>query len=254
MKRSYKVLGALVVAATLYPLWSTSLGYAKCDHHPQPSYGYRDVLTQIQPLEHLSQGGYEGPRTVAQVLAQSNFGIGTFTGLDGEMVALNGVVYQAPANGLLRVATPQEHIPFATLTRFHAEMSTQSTAALDTYVALQALLSTEFSDPNAILAIQLHGTFSYLKLRAPQKQTPPYPTLTEALKTQAIFEHTNIQGTFVGFRFPAYFGTVNAPGYHFHFISDDRKHGGHVLEVQTASFTASAETVEDYRLDVSTTN
>lgn len=34
----------------------------------------------------------------------------------------------------------------------------------------------------------------------------------------------------VGFRMPEYMEGLNVPGYHFHFITDDRKAGGHVLD------------------------
>ena len=34
----------------------------------------------------------------------------------------------------------------------------------------------------------------------------------------------------VGFWTPSYASSLNVPGYHFHFVSDDRRHGGHVLD------------------------
>ncbi len=34
----------------------------------------------------------------------------------------------------------------------------------------------------------------------------------------------------VGFRCPVYVEGINVPGYHIHFITNDRKSGGHLLE------------------------
>jgi len=34
----------------------------------------------------------------------------------------------------------------------------------------------------------------------------------------------------VGFWILSYASSLNVPGYHFHFVSDDRRHGGHVLD------------------------
>ncbi|MGC4070465.1 MAG: acetolactate decarboxylase [Polyangiaceae bacterium] len=165
-----------------------------------------------------------------------------------EMILLDGIMYQAPANGALRVAGPKEIVPFATLTRFRKERSFSATTPLADYAALQSFLTTSIPDQNTICAIEVQGRFKTLKIRAPRKQSVPYPPLSEVLKSQAVFELTDVEGTFVGFRFPPYFGAVNAPGYHFHFVSADRTRGGHVLEVNAASARVSVQTIENYEL------
>jgi acetolactate decarboxylase len=38
-------------------------------------------------------------------------------------------------------------------------------------------------------------------------------------------------GSVIGFRFPDLLAGVEVPGYHLHFLSDDREHGGHVLDL-----------------------
>ncbi len=40
---------------------------------------------------------------------------------------------------------------------------------------------------------------------------------------------TTAAGTVVGFRFPDASSGIEVPGYHLHFLSDDRAHAGHVL-------------------------
>ena len=37
----------------------------------------------------------------------------------------------------------------------------------------------------------------------------------------------------MGSWFPDYMKGINVPGYHFHFITEDKKAGGHLLECQT---------------------
>ena len=61
-------------------------------------------------------------------------------------------------------------------------------------------------------------------------QSKPYPTLSEAIKAQKIFEFHNVKGTIVGFRCPDYVQGVNVPGYNLHFITLDRSAGGHLLD------------------------
>jgi acetolactate decarboxylase len=50
---------------------------------------------------------------------------------------------------------------------------------------------------------------------------------------QVTFRLTDAHGTLIGFRSPDYVAGINVPGYHFHFISDDRRQGGHVLGITT---------------------
>lgn len=42
----------------------------------------------------------------------------------------------------------------------------------------------------------------------------------------------------MGFWTPDYARTINVPGYQLHFLSDDRKHGGHVLELDADELSA----------------
>ena len=61
---------------------------------------------------------------------------------------------------------------------------------------------------------------------------PPFKPLVEVVKTQTTWQEENIHGTLIGLRCPQWVGTLNVAGYHWHFISDDRSRGGHVLDCQ----------------------
>jgi acetolactate decarboxylase len=41
-----------------------------------------------------------------------------------------------------------------------------------------------------------------------------------------------VRGTLVGIWSPAFAASFAVPGYHFHFLSEDRQSGGHVLDCQ----------------------
>ena len=82
----------------------------------------------------------------------------------------------------------------------------------------------------ALLSLWFEQLLRYKKIRSVPKQNKPFPTLAEALKKETRFELNNVKGTMVGFRFPSYIREINEPGYHFHFITEDRKAGGHVLQ------------------------
>ena len=52
-----------------------------------------------------------------------DFGIGTFDALDGEMIVLDGVVYQAKADGHIYQAADNLTTPFATVTYFDSDLA-----------------------------------------------------------------------------------------------------------------------------------
>jgi len=208
--------------------------------------GQIDSLVQLGTFEKLNRGEYAGLYPARWVGGGSSFGVGTFDGLNGEMIVLDGVIYHALADGQVTVAQPHDTTPFATVTQFRTEQSYKSRDPLTGYPAVQAYLNGLLPNQEQMLAIKIHGTFSSLKLRAPQKQAEPYVVLTEALKTQAIFTPSNIRGTMVGFRLPTYLGTTVTAGYHFHFVSDDHRTAGHVLDVNTASVKVDVSTLERF--------
>jgi acetolactate decarboxylase len=54
----------------------------------------------------------------------------------------------------------------------------------------------------------------------------------------------------VGFRFPARAEGMNVPGYHLHFVSADRKRGGHVLDCEVSAARVEVDDSVDVRLEV----
>jgi len=83
---------------------------------------------------------------------------------------------------------------------------------------------------NVFAGIRVDASFESLTLRA---ACPAHPGegLLEATRHQSEYGVDSVGGTLVGFWAPDYARAVGVPGYHFHFISDDRQVGGHVLDV-----------------------
>ena len=88
--------------------------------------------------------------------------------------------------------------------------------------------------------------FDYIKARSVPIQKKPYPPLVDVVKEQEIFEFHNVRGTILGFRFPEYMKGVNVPGYHLHFITDDRLAGGHVLEFRIEKVHVAIDSTNDF--------
>jgi hypothetical protein len=59
----------------------------------------RDTLWQVSTYGALAGGGFAGPVELRKLPARGAVGLGAFTGLDGEMVVLDGRIYQARSDG-----------------------------------------------------------------------------------------------------------------------------------------------------------
>jgi acetolactate decarboxylase len=188
---------------------------------------------QSGPINAVMQGLFTGTVSCKELLHQGNLGLGTFDALDGEMIVVDGQVYQAREDG--SVVRKKECLsPFAVLSELPEDVAVNELKDL-TRDSFEQKLTELSSNLNGIDVIRLDGEFTSLSLRIAPKQKKPYPKLADAVKTQPVFSFGSIKGTIVGFRFPAYTNSLNVSGYHLHFISDDRRHGGHVFDFSLKS-------------------
>lgn len=191
---------------------------------------------------------YQGSATVAQLKQHGDFGLGTFEGLDGEMVVLNGKVYQVKADGVAEAVADNVKTPFYTVTSFRKDRSLPLTGQM-TYQAMQQQIDRLLPSLNLPYAMRIQGTFPELKVRSVPKQIPPHRQLNDVVKQQQrIFELRNVRGTLVGFRLPQYLNGVNVGGYHFHFVTNDRRAGGHVIDGTFVNPIADLDTLLGWKM------
>ncbi len=193
--------------------------HAEREHH---------VLFQASTIGALLDGAYEGDISFAELAEHGDLGLGTLNGLDGEMVAIDGCFYRADVDGVAGEVEASAMTPFAVVTRFESEIDLQVDGPLD-HVGLLARLDRLIPAGTASCAIRLDGRFGLVRARSVPRQSPPYRPLTEVVAEQHVFELTDVEGTMLGFRFPDYVEGIEVSGYHLHFISADRRRGGHVL-------------------------
>ncbi|MDM7934908.1 MAG: acetolactate decarboxylase [Methanothrix sp.] len=201
--------------------------------------GSGDLLFQVSTISALMDGAFEGSMAFGDLRVHGDFGLGTFDALDGEMVGLDGRFYQVRADGSVHEVNDSVLIPFADVTFFDTdeEIALSSSNMTQVEIYLEELLPTR----NIFYAIRIDGKFSHLRTRSVPAQSKPYPNLTVAVMNQSIFELYNQSGTIVGFWVPSYTGELNVPGYHLHFINDERTAGGHLLDFQLMNGSASID-------------
>lgn len=192
--------------------------------------GDREVLYQVSTIDALMQGVFDGVEPVLELKQHGDFGIGTFDALDGEMIVLDNIVYQAKADGHIYTASDHQTTPFATVTYFDRDHATGTDKPMN-LSGFSSSMAEKLPTENMVYAVRMHATFPTMKVRAIPAQHKPYPTLANASTNQSVFTYSDTTGTVVGFYTPVFFKGINVAGYHLHFISDDRMTGGHILDL-----------------------
>ncbi len=207
------------------------------------------TLFQSAPFIGLESGVMNGSFPISEITRHGDFGVGTFNGVDGEMIILNGKVYRVSYNGKVSQPPNSEKSPFVTEVFFRGGKTLHLKTETD-YKRLTEFIDKNLPSKNLIYAIKVTGIFNTVKTRSIAKQTKPYTNLADIIKSEAIFNLKNVKGTLVGFRFPAYMQGVNVPGYHFHFLSDDAKSGGHDLDFSASNLKIEIETIDDIKVEI----
>lgn len=194
-----------------------------------PAHAEQDVLFQVSTYNILEKGIYEGDVTFKEIKARGDFALGTLNAVDGELIGLDGAFYQIKTDGLAYAIDEGMKTPFAMVTHFVPDRSV-AVADLPDYGRLKQHLDGVLESTNLFYAFKIEGTFKSVTVRSVPAQERPYPPLSELFKVQSIFTLKDVKGTVIGFRSPVFFKGIDVPGYHCHFITEDRRQGGHVLE------------------------
>ena len=98
---------------------------------------------------------------------------------------------------------------------------------------------------NSMHVVRIDGTFSKIDARSEAPYRSHHISLKNMLeKTQKAFVFENISGSLVGVYFPDYMDGINMPGWHLHFLSDDKTKGGHVFDSLKAASDDEIKKVE----------
>ena len=204
------------------------------------------TVFQTSTVNALMEGASTGDMTMGELKTHGDFGLGTFDGLDGEMIELDGKVFQVRADGHAHPVEDSARTPFATVSFFKADESARLASPCD-QPAMLAAVAAMLPSQNIFHAVRIEGRFDYVKTRAVAKQDKSVG-LEAAARAEPIFEFHDVEGTIVGFFTPDYLRGVNVPGYHLHFITADRAAGGHMLDCRTKDVTIKIHHTPEFEL------
>jgi acetolactate decarboxylase len=212
----------------------------------------RDTVHQLAPFLYILSGNYDGVTTVAQFKAAGTLGIGTFDGLDGEAVLLDGTLYQVKGDGSVGVPDEACRMPFGACTLFDSDLR-RTMRRIGSYEIFSKTLEGDFADKQLFYAVRAEGLFTSIRVRSCDRQGKPYRPLAEATKQQHEYAYEKVRGTLVGFWTPPFVhGSVGVPGFHLHFLSDDRTQGGHVLDFRADALSIALDPTPRLTIDFST--
>jgi len=190
-------------------------------------------IYQYSLLNALMDGVCETGIPASKLATKGNQGLGTFARMDGELLFLEGKIYQLQAHGQVREASATDQIPFAVSTQF-VPQRTETIPLKDKSDIDAALDAFNPHAKNLFMTYRIDGHFRSLKCRTVRGQEYAGQPLAELGEKQSVETYEGVEGTIVGFRTPRNWQGFGVAGEHLHFIRADRAAGGHVLEVEGA--------------------
>ena len=209
-----------------------------------------DTLFQVSTLQALMQGYYYPVSTVGELKENGNFGIGCFEAVNGELIMVDGVVYQAIHDSSILVPDNNTPIPYATVTFFNNDINIEleNINSIDNLKEQLNKIVNENGN-NIFYFVRIDGSFDTLYYRSEYAQKEPYKPLAKAMETdQTFFNKENETGTIVGLYCPDFMDKLNSSGWHFHFITEDKKSGGHLLNVSAKKMSVQLDKKTTFKM------
>lgn len=119
----------------------------------------RHSLFQVSTSNALVQGVFGGVITVGELRRHVDFGLGTFTGVDGELVMIDGDCFRATAGGVVEVADDRREVPFALVTRFDADVTVNIDGSPD-LGELTGMVDSMRPSENLFIGVRVDGEFT----------------------------------------------------------------------------------------------
>jgi len=234
---------------TALALSLSSLGaLVACDGGTSAMHGKNAVLYHASFRGAYQAGVYEGVIPMDRLRRHGDFGLGATDGNDGELVALGGTFWRSRADGTMSELSPDDASPYAMMTFFRPERSLHFTGPL-TNEELEKKLDLELDPGHRIYAVRIRGRFAHVEAGNSDKQERPYRPLEDVLREYRYRDFESSRGTLVGFRCPAYMQRFDRVGYHFHYLADDRKGGGHVRAYAVDDVEVSIQELSGFTIE-----
>jgi acetolactate decarboxylase len=205
-------------------------------------------MYQVSTLQALALGYSRAVISVKELLQEGDTGLGTFEDVNGEMIVMEGHCYRADKDGHVTVVPSQTGVPFAAVAKLYGEQQFPLMNMPD-ITSVRTELTRKIEERfglNSMHVVRIDGFYERVDARSEAPYRSHHISLKEVLgQTQKAFLFENIRGSLVGVYFPDYMDGINMPGWHLHFLSEDRSKGGHVFDVSVREGTAKVDKITD---------
>lgn len=216
MKRFFRIFSLL-----LLPLLLT-LNLSGC----ASSFDLSDGMKQYSTYSLLKKGYIQGNVTFNDLKGYSDFGIGATSGINGSITVNRNKGYVNTSGKSLQSISRNQTISFGVFTKFdtgrsYSLLNQRSRQDVEDYI------DGKIPTNNHYYAIRIQGEFQRIVLRN-------YSAKASSERSVYISDESgkhvikDISGTLIGYRFPSHLESSRPFHYHFHFISNQQKMGGHV--------------------------
>lgn len=208
------------------------------------------AVTQFAVLDALLAGAYESGIAVDDVRAAGDFGIGCCEHLGGEVVILDGEVFECTVDAAPDRMSGNQILPFVDVCYLPA-VAGEPIETCD-LAGFTDRVEAGLVSRNLFHAVRVDGHFASIRVRVTPRQGHPARPLADVTQEQIETVIPDANGTLVGFWSPAIYQGIAVAGLHLHFIADDRSAGGHVLDVTVGSASLSLAAYSRFELRLPT--
>ena len=213
----------------------------------------RNRMYQVSTLQALALGYSRTVIRVEELLREGDTGLGTFEDVNGEMIVMEGQCYRADQNGAVSAVSPETGVSFAAVAKLSGDQRFPLRDLPD-IEAIRTELTRRIDERfslNSMHVVRIDGLFETVDARSEAPYRSHHITLKEVLsRTQKAFLYENVRGSLVGVYFPDYMDGINMPGWHLHFLSEDRTKGGHVFNVSLREGVARVDKLTGIVIDL----
>ena len=210
-------------------------------------------MYQVSTLQALALRYSRAVISAGELILEGDTGLGTFEDVNGEMIVMDGHCYRADQDGNVTVVPSETGVPFAAVARLNGEQNFQFGNMPD-ITSVRTELTRKIEERfglNSMHVVRIDGVFDKVDARSEAPYRSHHVTLKEVLgKNQKAFIFENIRGSLVGVYFPDYMDGINMPGWHLHFLSEDRSKGGHVFDVCIREGTAKVDRISSVTIEL----
>ena len=212
-------------------------------------------MYQVSTLQALALGYSRAVITIEELVKHGNTGLGTFENVDGEMILMDGKCFRAMEDGTVVEEGKDTGVPFCAIADLNKKR-TFDISDVPNMDALRELLTLQIEEDfglNSMHVVRIDGLFGKIDARSEAPFRSHHVTLQTILsKNQRAFVFENIRGSLVGVYFPDYMDGINMPGWHLHFISEDRSKGGHVFDMSLQEVTVYLDKISRIEIQLPT--